>query len=312
MAIGGCFCLVISILLFTACTKTGAAGANGATGATGATGAQGPAGAAGPAGSRIYKGSGAPADTLGLVGDYYIDASADSLYGPKTLAGWGTAISLQGAQGATGTAGSNGSTILSGSTSPALSIGSPGDYYFDNVTDSLYGPKTRSGWGTAVSLRGAAGSANVIYYNWVSFANLSWSVFDPLAYRRGYPVSMPAITSDIFEQGVVLVYMKEEVYSLGSGARGDVIIQVPAEFNNQLNATKQSLTDEIQVGSLRFYLSDALDTNDPGTLGDHFFGGNDYFYFYRIVIIPGGVMGTGVDPRQMSYQDVCSRFHIQP
>lgn len=312
MAIGGCFCLVISILLFTACTKTGAAGANGATGATGATGAQGPAGTAGPAGSRIYKGSGAPADTLGLVGDYYIDASADSLYGPKTLTGWGTAISLQGAQGGTGSAGRNGSTILSGSISPASSVGTPGDYYFDNVTDSLYGPKTSSGWGTAVSLRGATGSANVIYYNWVSFANSSWSSFDPIAYRRGYPVSMPAITSDIFEQGVVLVYLKEEVYTWTSGDEGDVIIQVPAVFNNQFNAKKQSLMDEIQVGSLRFYLSDALDNNDPGTLGDRSSGFNDYYYSYRIVIIPGGVIGTGVDPRQMSYQEVCSRFQIQP
>jgi hypothetical protein len=156
--------LAITIaLLLAACSKTGPKGATGPAGPQGSAGLQGTGGsqgAAGPAGSQILEGNAVPSDTLGNVGDFYINEANDSLYGPKTLSGWGTAISLQGTAGATGTAGTPGtpgapgatgatgsagapgSQILSGSTTPASTTGNLGDYYFDNLTDSLYGPKT--------------------------------------------------------------------------------------------------------------------------------------------------------------------------
>ena len=53
---------------------------------------------------------------------------------------------------------------------------------------------------------------------------------------------------------------------------------------------------------------------DPGTLysptpvynrlTDH--------YLYRIVLIPGGVLGTSVDPHTLTYNEVCKKFGIQP
>lgn len=73
----------------------GAAGSNGATGATGATGA---------AGSKINSGSGAPASTLGAIGDYYLNVANYMFYGPKTSAGWGVPINLQGPAGPEGNA----------------------------------------------------------------------------------------------------------------------------------------------------------------------------------------------------------------
>ena len=66
------------VLLLTACSKAGPKGASG------------PAGPIGPAGQQ-----GTPGQT-------------DSLYGPKTLSGWGTGISLQGTAGAAGTPGAAG------------------------------------------------------------------------------------------------------------------------------------------------------------------------------------------------------------
>ena len=48
-------------------------------------------------------------------------------------------------------------TILSGSTVPAATIGSVGDYYIDLSNVNLYGPKTAEGWGNPVSLRGLQG-----------------------------------------------------------------------------------------------------------------------------------------------------------
>src|SRR5579883_3202337 len=77
----------------------GPAGANGATGGqgppgpVGATGPQGPAGptgAAGTNGNTVWNGTGAPASALGQNGDFYIDTTANKLYGPKASATWPT------------------------------------------------------------------------------------------------------------------------------------------------------------------------------------------------------------------------------
>jgi hypothetical protein len=93
----------------------GPTGPTGATGAAGAPGAQGPAGplgstgAAGPAGAdgkTVLNGSGAPAGGFGAIGDFYIDTTANAIYGPKAAGGWGSATSLIGPQGATGPPGS--------------------------------------------------------------------------------------------------------------------------------------------------------------------------------------------------------------
>jgi hypothetical protein len=71
-------------------------------GDTGPAGPQGPAGAAGTngaAGATILSGNGAPATTLGNVGDFYLDLSSFMFYGPKTSAGWGTGVLIKGAPG---------------------------------------------------------------------------------------------------------------------------------------------------------------------------------------------------------------------
>src|SRR6185312_1434125 len=132
------FIAAIAVLLLAAsCGKDGAVGPQGAKGDMGATGATGAAGVAGANGSVIYSGNGAPAGTTGANGDYYIDLSTSNLYGPKTASGWGSPISLKGANGtngatgATGAAGAAGSKILSGSGAPAADLGSNGDYYLD-------------------------------------------------------------------------------------------------------------------------------------------------------------------------------------
>ena len=343
--------LAITIaLLLAACSKAGSKGATGPAGPQGPAGLQGTSGsqgAAGPAGSQIFEGNGIPADTLGNVGDFYINEANDSLYGPKTLSGWGTAISLQGTAGATGTpgtpgapgsagatgaAGAAGSQILSGSTPPTPTTGAPGDYYFDNVTDSLYGPMTSTGWGTAVSLRGNSGAtgaagatgpqgppgtANVIYYNWTGFNPLAWGDFDPTYFRRECSINMPSITSQILDQGVVLVYLEYLMVSNGDTTQ-QLIDQVPAIFYNVFAPTgtqKENLIAELSPGVLNFYLSDAMDNNDPGTLFIEIPQTKPPVtsgYVYRIILIPGGVAGTGIDPRSLTYKQVCTKYGIQP
>ena len=64
-------------------------------------------GPAGEDGRTVLNGSGAPDSGLGIDGDFYIDTTADAIYGPKTGGAWGSATSLIGPQGPEGTVGSH-------------------------------------------------------------------------------------------------------------------------------------------------------------------------------------------------------------
>lgn len=322
LPLSGYLCLFAFIFLFSACSKTGPKGATGPAGPAGPQGASGAQGVAGPTGSQILNGTSAPGATLGNVGDFYIDFQTDSLYGPKTPSGWGTAISLigtpgaAGAQGAQGARGDTGAQILSDTVPPLSSMGNLGDFYFDRTNDSLYGPKNSNGWTFGVSLRGSqgpAGSANVIYYNWTAFLSTSWGALNNDLHDRPYaPINMPAITAAIFNQGVVLTYI--EFYSTsGSDTLTLKMDQAPTTLYNAFNGNvKETLTAEAAVGSLSFFLSDALDNNNPGLLTTQTDASSSLGYLYRIIIIPGGVQGTDVDPRKLTYQEVCNKYGIQP
>lgn len=74
----------------------------------GVVGPTGPAGPTGLDGKTIRSGSGAPASGLGVDGDFYIDTTAESIYGPKTSGAWGSATSLVGPQGIQGIQGIQG------------------------------------------------------------------------------------------------------------------------------------------------------------------------------------------------------------
>lgn len=56
----------------------------------------GVAGPQGPRGTGILNGVGAPSNSLGIIGDFYLNVSNMNLYGPKTSSGWGTPVDLVG------------------------------------------------------------------------------------------------------------------------------------------------------------------------------------------------------------------------
>jgi hypothetical protein len=90
---------------------TGPQGVQGEQGIQGPQGIQGETGATGPAGAdgrAVLNGAGVPASGLGADGDFYIDTSADTIYGPKTAGAWGSATSLVGPQGEQGIQGIQG------------------------------------------------------------------------------------------------------------------------------------------------------------------------------------------------------------
>ena len=98
----------------------GPAGATGPQGPTGATGPQGPAGltgATGPQGAPGTNGNGilnggiAPSNNQGVDGDFFVNTSTNTIYGPKANGVWPSGVSLvgpQGPAGATGAAGPQG------------------------------------------------------------------------------------------------------------------------------------------------------------------------------------------------------------
>lgn len=71
-------------------------------GPTGDTGADG---SDGSDGRTIHNGTGTPDPGLGIDGDFYINTSGFTIYGPKTSGTWGSPASLQGPTGDTGATG---------------------------------------------------------------------------------------------------------------------------------------------------------------------------------------------------------------
>ena len=177
---------------------TGATGAQGDSGANGATGTTGATGANGKAGTQIYAGTGVPAPTLGVTGDFYMDTVAHNLYGPKQTAGWGTPIALQGPAGANG---ANGATGATGPQGPA----------------------------------GPAGTANVLYTPWIqpsSYASVTGYGGQIIV---EHTETIPAITAAIVQGGTVICYAQLNDYVdqiWPEGQVGELPITLMFKFNS--------------------------------------------------------------------------------
>lgn len=104
--------------------KTTSGWASSGTSLVGSTGQTGPQGQAGTNGNTILNGVGAPASSLGAVGDFYLDTDTanEALYGPKTSSGWpSSGTSLIGPAGQTGSAGATGPQGPQGPAGPGIS-----------------------------------------------------------------------------------------------------------------------------------------------------------------------------------------------
>lgn len=133
--------IVLSVLFVSSCKK-------GEVGPQGAQGERGEAGTRGANGNLILSGTGEPSGSLGAVGDYYLNTANAALYGPKTDAGWGKPIGLQGPRGATGATGPRGAT---GAQGPKGNRGETGP----RGATGAQGPRGATG---ATGPRGATGA----------------------------------------------------------------------------------------------------------------------------------------------------------
>ena len=123
-------------------------------GPPGPQGQPGIPGAPGPAGNTVLYGSGAPANTLGVDGNFYIDEIAYYIYGPKALGVWPAGVALKGPAGLNGYSG-----VLTADDPP----GTPNTWDDEFVSDT--GPSGSGMWswvnqGTA-TYSVASGSLNI-------------------------------------------------------------------------------------------------------------------------------------------------------
>lgn len=172
------------------CTKQGVLGPQGVPGV------QGPEGPQGKDGNTLLSGGGAPPDSLGRPGDFYLDTVSVTLFGPKQAGNWGVGIVLRGKAG---------SVILKGQGVPDPMAGQQGDYYLDDQSGSLYGPKDATGWGAPVTLINPAEPEEDTSVSVFTFTHNSWE-----AYGNVYQIthSFPQLSQTVLEQGAILVYAK--------------------------------------------------------------------------------------------------------
>lgn len=206
------FMSLVSMLFFSGCTKDGLDGSNGIDGK------QGEQGVAGVDGTALLNGNGAPNNSLGKNGDFYLDKTTVSIYGPKTAAGWGEATSLKGKDGedgkdgkdgTNGTDGKDGSKILSGNQIPTMQDGAIGDFYFDTQNIAIYGPKTSSSWGTPVSLKTPTGKeVTVLLYKNHSFQTINWDE-DNDEFNMKSVILIDSKYQEVYDNGIILAQIRE-------------------------------------------------------------------------------------------------------
>jgi hypothetical protein len=78
--------------------------------AVGAIGPQGPQGLPGADGRTVRNGTTNPSNDLGVNGDFYINTTAWTIFGPKTAGAWGVGVSIIGPAGSGGGGGGGGFT----------------------------------------------------------------------------------------------------------------------------------------------------------------------------------------------------------
>lgn len=205
--------------------------------------------------------------------------------------------------GKDGKSGKDGNTILSGKGEPSAALGKNGDFYLDEDTKNLYGPKSDKGWGNPANLKGKDGKngskilkgnntpdsnlgnegdwyidvANKrIYYkntnNWEEIFNIG-SNNAPTTLKGDYILS---------KDGTVLyTWLNKELNSLNMQTDPElnkVTTIGDTAFNNHTNLTQITLPNGLKkIGNNAFInasLTSITIPNGVTSIGSHAFSGN--------------------------------------
>jgi Chaperone of endosialidase/Collagen triple helix repeat (20 copies) len=147
----------------------GLTGLQGIQGLIGLTGQNGTNGIDGLNGKTVLNGAVPPQLSDGIEGDFYINTSTSTIFGPKTDSGWGTSISLigatgiqgnQGVQGITGAIGLQGLTGAQGLIGQTGAAGLQGSQGIQGLTGTQ-GPIGLTGATGLQGIQGIPGIANI-------------------------------------------------------------------------------------------------------------------------------------------------------
>jgi hypothetical protein len=150
-----------------------------------------------------------------------------------------------GANGATGAAGVDGKTILNGTSNPLSGTGANDDFFLNTTTNTLFGPKTISGWGSGISLVGpqgiqgpqgllSAGTAtgNTPYWNgtdWVVTSNNLYNNGSKVGINTPSPSASAILEVSSTSQGVLFPRMtKAQRQAITAPATGLLVFQTDA------------------------------------------------------------------------------------
>ena len=149
---------------------------------------------AGADGKSLLNGTGTPANSVGKEGDFFLDTSTSTLYGPKTTSGWGNGVSLIGPTGVTGAKGDTGETGpqgpigLTGATGAKGDTGERGSQGIQGI-QGVQGPAGNDGVVNGVTCR----TFQIVWYdgtNWICvyypIASLFCGQGEGLVFRSGW------------------------------------------------------------------------------------------------------------------------------
>ncbi len=145
--------------------------------------------------------------------------------------------------------------------------------------------------------KGDPGTANVIYSAWTAFNGANWqaAVNEYGKSVRYYPITATAITNDVLNNGVVLIYMRVT----GNGIGPTLLPQTFYGFTQFVN---QYIGFNLSTSQIKIKFFNIDNNNDPGTFGS--------FVEYRYVIIPGGVTTTtSASIKDQSQQPDCKDYN---
>ncbi len=147
--------------------------------------------------------------------------------------------------------------------------------------------------------KGDPGTANVTYSDW----------FTPDAYKKdtvfaiwgfNYTKAAPAITQEILDSAAILTFARLNGYTSIVWPSGQVA-QMPISLTYNTGTTQvDTWTAIATVGNLRIRF-----------VNDHnLYGSIATAHQFRYIIIPGAQKNAR--QRQMSYEDICRQYNIQP
>jgi hypothetical protein len=204
----------------------------------GPAGPPGPPGPTGPMGAQLLNGTGTPSGATGGNGDFYLDTSTSTLYGPKAGGTWPEGVNLIGAagppgpvgpmgmpgapgtngtDGTNGTNGTNGMDGANGTDGASGPAGPPG-------VDGAPGPAGPSGADGAPGTNGTNGTDGVInyasYYNTSpfvqpSFVNIPLSSTGPQS--SGFAIIDPNSNVTVTVAGTYLISYSVYGQPMGGG-----------------------------------------------------------------------------------------------